>query len=1079
MLSNISSAATPVPNRSIRGPLARPETTAKITKVDISALLTTPDQASDHDEPQSFSVNRPIGQPQPDYQYRHTFIGAAPRSPPYHQPVRPPDARQPLPHSPRPSAAGGGHPVQARTQPGVVPEGSHGIVALAAAATAVLGDSQSVPIAPATPASGYTVSIDDVHRSPGTPAMTAGSPDGPGGSCEVADGGGAGAGAGGGGGGGGGAASGGGGRKSKARSNPPQRAAIACANCRRSKIRCLNNNDGQSPCTHCLHNGRNCTYPEVTPTATKRSAEPTAPKSEQPERKRPRRVEDIAKTEGILLPSVIAEEVLSVSYLDQALWDQLFDLYRLHFSTELPFLHLATLKQDLSKRARSKQTDANPDRNLVLLGILALTARFSPKLVAYATAPRKPSSASTITTPSSEDAAMASAYYANVLTKALGGLKEAMTTASVERVQAFLMLGLYEWSQVSPKVGGMAAWMYIGNAIRMAMALGLNNGDKDPHKLFRPRTAATPAPSSSLAQSQKVTAKEVRRRTMFSCFILDRLLGCGKDRVLTIRSEELRIQLPCDERDFDRSNESFTGWLDASVGNDRSASPSLLGCFIRLVDLWGDISKWSFAGGRFTEEYNPPWSPTTAFYPLRQRLNKFFADLPECFDWSSENFYRNENPQDMSVYVSLHVVGALCKIMLFREYIPFIPLRCSKPVGPLDDPTFVEPTDQPGFWEEIADEVFRAARVIADLVELSQAKLPMSSLVCFAVWTAAYVGIYAIKFPHMDAKRRMIPTDWEKKEGSTTRESESGPTGILFKTLGQMSGPLRMAKTYVRHFIDFDHYYDKIKGDYRVHAVKKSAGESKLSLRLGGGGGGLEEWKEQGLKVVNNGEILAVESDDKHSSRGSTMEPGSILNSDHYNDYPRQYAKPAASSFRPINGAQQHSSPSGENDIKTGILKTENLHSPLQLHQRHLPPHQGQHPHPLAQFNGNSTTSPQITHDMSWDISLSMMENASFMSVYMQQTRDGVSDDFLLRHIDTYQSQPWIDAPGGNCFAYGEEFYPSSAGSTTNSSSMIIEGDGGGGGNNHHLYYTGHGGVAPGSGTGGSGGGSYLGVQIG
>ncbi|KAK4226762.1 fungal-specific transcription factor domain-containing protein [Podospora fimiseda] len=866
--------------------------------------------------------------------------------------------------------------------------------------------------------------------------MTAGSPDGPAGPSEGADIGSVGAGAA------GGAGPRGGVKKSRAKSHPPQRAAIACANCRRSKIKCFNNNDGQSPCTHCLHNGRSCTYPEVTPTAIKRSAEPILLKTEPHERKRPRRVEDIAKTEGVLSHSVIAEDVLSVSYLDQALWDQLFDLYRLHFSTELPFLHLATLKQDFSKRVRGKQPETNPDRNLVLLGILALTARFSPKLVAYATAPRKPSSASTVAAPTAEDAATASEYYANVLTKALGGLKEAMTIASVERVQAFLMLGLYEWSQVSPRVGGMAAWMYIGNAIRMAMALGLNNGDRDTHKLFRPRAAATPPPTSSAAQSQIVTAKEVRRRTMFSCFILDRLLGCGKDRVLTIRSDELRIKLPCDERDFDRSNESFTGWLNVSMSSsdDRPASPSLLGCFIRLVDLWGDISKWSFSGGRFAEGYNPPWEEKTSFYHLRQRLEQFFSDLPEYFDWSSENFYRNENPQDMSVYVSLHVVGALCKMMLFREYIPFIPLRCDKPMGPLDAPTFVEPPRRPEFWEEMADEVFRAARVIADLVELSQAKLPMSSLVCFAVWTAAYVGIYAIKFPHMDVGRRMIPPDWEKKEDlPAARETESGPTGILFKTLGQMSGPLKMAKTYVRHFRDFDEYYDKIKTDYQIHAMKKSADQNQLSLRMGGGGGGLEEWREQGLKVVNNGEILAVESDDKHSSRGSTIEPGSQQNSEHYSSYPRQYAPKPPSSFTPIN--------LGQHSTSSPALKTESLHSPVYPHERQLPPNQGlpPPPPPPPYHGGNSINSPQITNEMSWDISLDMIGN-SFMSVYMQQTRDGVSDDFLIRHIDTYQSQPWIDAPGGNCFAYGEEFYHPSVNAASSSMAGPEGVNGGGGG---------------------------------
>jgi hypothetical protein len=40
---------------------------------------------------------------------------------------------------------------------------------------------------------------------------------------------------------------------------------------------------------------------------------------------------------------------------------------------------------------------------------------------------------------------------------------------------------------------------------------------------------------------------------MFSCLILDRLLGCGKDRGSSICSEDLQIRLPCSEASFELS----------------------------------------------------------------------------------------------------------------------------------------------------------------------------------------------------------------------------------------------------------------------------------------------------------------------------------------------------------------------------------------------------------------------------------------------------------------------------------------------------------------------------------------------
>ena len=169
------------------------------------------------------------------------------------------------------------------------------------------------------------------------------------------------------------------------------------------------------------------------------------------DRKRLRKLDDIAKMDGSASAAALAEEVLSAPYLSEAIWSQVFDVYRVHFATELPFLHLATLKEKMNSKFRAKQSDTSPEINLVLLGILTLTARFHSTLVSYVTTPRSaPAGANTPKTrPAStgQDASAASEYYAEVLTKALGGLRTSMTVASVERVQAFLMLGLYEWSQ--------------------------------------------------------------------------------------------------------------------------------------------------------------------------------------------------------------------------------------------------------------------------------------------------------------------------------------------------------------------------------------------------------------------------------------------------------------------------------------------------------------------------------------------------------------------------------------------------------------------------------------------------------
>ncbi|KAK4683215.1 hypothetical protein QC764_123150 [Podospora pseudoanserina] len=774
---------------------------------------------------------------------------------------------------------------------------------------------------------------------------------------------------------------------------PAQRSSIACQSCRKSKIKC-NNTGGDSPCDTCIRNGKECTYPEAPPVQPKRSEPPAGPKAEQgTERKRVRRMEDIVKMEGAVPAAMIAEDVLSMPYLNEAVWSQLFDIYRLHFATELPFLHLATLKEKLGSRFRAKPSDTSPEINLVLLGILTLTARFHQTLVSYVTVPKNASSAAATPKPQPPGpdlkASVASEYYAEILTKALGGLRTSMTVASVERVQAFLMLGLYEWSQAVPRVGGMAAWMYVGVAIRMAQALGLGHGDGEPGKKFSMRPALARGPS--IPHSQMIIAKEIRRRTMFSCLILDRLLGCGKDRVSTIRSEDLRIQLPCAEMSFDLSEDVFTGFLNPVPGFDkkRPISDSVLGRFVRLVDLWGEISRWSFAGGRFTET-EAPWHSASKFCQLREKLEGFYADLPPNFQWSDSNYYKHENHQASSVYVSLHMLGAVCRIMLHREYIPFIPIRCDRPVGPLDEPVFTEGQEPAGFWDTSAEEIFRAARDIVDLVEICGDKLPMSALVLFSVWTAAFVGIYAVHFPHMDTKGHMLPSF-----SGDLEITKNGPTGTTFSTLKQMSRWLKLAETYCNYFREMACYYEKVKSDWDKHSGRPGNNEGKLiSVRLGGGG--LEEWQKQSRKIINNGEILGTGGpDDKQSSRDSTVEPNSHQQQQQQQQQQHHEEKPSRStSFTPINSSNHPPQPYHHQSHDSNGKMEDNADN-WRFHPHH--PHQ---PSPSQ----SSTTIPSPEMPM-----------VSFPTLPL-----GYSSNEIVSYVAEAQSMPWFHAPGGiDQFAHG------------------------------------------------------------
>lgn len=47
-----------------------------------------------------------------------------------------------------------------------------------------------------------------------------------------------------------------------------------------------------------------------------------------------------------------------------------------------------------------------------------------------------------------------------------------------------------------------------------------------------------------------VTTKESRRRLMWSCYIMDALVGSGVDQLTLMDERDIKIQLPCNERNF-------------------------------------------------------------------------------------------------------------------------------------------------------------------------------------------------------------------------------------------------------------------------------------------------------------------------------------------------------------------------------------------------------------------------------------------------------------------------------------------------------------------------------------------------
>ncbi|RDL31982.1 uncharacterized protein BP5553_09384 [Venustampulla echinocandica] len=716
------------------------------------------------------------------------------------------------------------------------------------------------------------------------------------------------------------------------------RSSIACSRCRRSKVKCVNNGVN-SICKACASSNRECTYPVAGSISTPKRNEATAGvKQEDGEsKKRIRKLEDTGRRNS----QKVGEDILESPILTRKVWDEIYEIFKLHFSTEMPFLHPPTFRNRMRQASYPRDPSAPPadlqEGRLLLLGVLTLTARFHPELVAHHS--------------SSSDPLVASEYYAAALATAFGPTSRNLTNPSLEGIQAFLMLGLYEWGQTR----GLSAWVYVGIATRLAQSMGLSYED-DTGPLAIKYPAADPSKSRSAkppsTAREELTEKEARRRTWWSCFIMDRMLSAGKCRPTMIDVDRLRVQLPCSDDDFLFARKSTTGILNPSW--NRNIEPGvvvhddgILGWYIRLVEIFGRFAEWSYAGGRRTETL-PPWDSSTGFFKLRHELEEFRRSLPSNLVFNEENLSAHIEKRNATGCASMHTLYSACLIMLHREYLPFIPLRCEKPTGPLDEPTFPSSKYEvpDGFWEESAETVFKAARDIINIVTTCQEDnaLPESPQIGFAVWQAAFFCIYAVHFGHMDTGNHLHNPKQEPGADFRTR----GWTGITSKLLKDMVPRLKMVKAYQKTIGMMHDYFDRVKADF--HTTNNG------NLGWTGGGGEQYRMKEKELKEFGslsdtdrNIQSDGSDAADQTRSRASTNDigPASSVNGE-----PMQGVESAAGSrpngsWAPINA---QSSQEGEERTKYNVQYPYGM--PYQQS-----PNQSNPPSLISPSNADSTSS--------------------------------------------------------------------------------------------------------------------------
>ncbi|KAH8646242.1 fungal-specific transcription factor domain-containing protein [Xylariales sp. PMI_506] len=474
------------------------------------------------------------------------------------------------------------------------------------------------------------------------------------------------------------------------------RAVLACKFCRQRKAKC----SGDWPsCIACVRRNQECVYPGHLPSASiiaagARSNRPTASD-----------VQVIANQSGTEFVG------LDINLPSESLRKKAISYFREHYaSTLLCFIPPQQLIED-----EVGDNLALP----LLLSILALVSRSIPEFA---------DDSRSLTEVSDE--------FAELARRELDQISDA---PSLVGVQCALILCIYEIGEGSEHRG----WLRLGWAARSTQLLQLHRQDSSPNQLDWGNLA--PPNSSTLA--------EVRRRTFWCCFCLERLLANGRDRIAVFLAEDITTRLPLSDEDFIYGRQKLSGTLvssnssNANNSNSNCKEPdSLFAYTIRIIDILAKVMTWHGRGGRHMDA-RAPWLPDMPFAILDESLQQWKAAIPSYLDYTPQNTTAVIAAGHGRLWTLMFMVYFQARAYLHREYLPFTPHKDYDPrKGPCDGPVLILSNTPPpeDFWYRSTLTMIESANAISDLYHvmkirgLSASAYPIPGL---GLFTAASIHV--------------------------------------------------------------------------------------------------------------------------------------------------------------------------------------------------------------------------------------------------------------------------------------------------------------------------------------------------
>ncbi|KAM0271664.1 hypothetical protein ACHAQH_008999 [Verticillium albo-atrum] len=287
-----------------------------------------------------------------------------------------------------------------------------------------------------------------------------------------------------------------------------------------------------------------------------------------------------------------------------------------------------------------------------------------------------------------------------------------------------LILGLHEFGTCH----GGRSWALGGQAIRMAFALQLHRDlDYDPL-------------GQKGASQLSFIDREIRRRTMWACFLMDRFNSSGTDRPMFIKEETVKIPLPIKEKYFQLDMPGPTETLDGNASRtptpednympDAKDNIGVAAYMVRSIALWGKIISYLNQEGKEMDQH-PIWSGDSVFAKLTKDAEDLLENLPDLLKYTRDNIQLHETENMANQFLFLHISMQQNILFLNRVAIAF-------PGG-----TVAQDTPK-AFVSAAGTKTFSAANRISEILKDAEPYIVAAPFVGYCAFSAATIHIIGI-----------------------------------------------------------------------------------------------------------------------------------------------------------------------------------------------------------------------------------------------------------------------------------------------------------------------------------------------